>query len=82
MRGAVDSASAWINDVLVFTYRRPEPPDTTLLSCPPDSTDWWFGDKNKFMLPDSLVKFGENTIRLYTDGDEHAALMWRVFRKP
>ena len=81
-RGAVDSASAWINDVLVFTYRRPESPDTTSMSCPPDSTDWWFGDKNKFMLPDSLVKFGENTIRLYTDGDEHAALMWRVFRKP
>jgi hypothetical protein len=70
IRVDVDSASAWINDVLVFAYRRSEPPDTA-----------YFGQQT-IALPDSLVKAGENTIRLFTDGDEHAALMWTVYRKP
>jgi hypothetical protein len=82
VRGEVDSASAWINDVLVFTYSRPEPPDTMRTSCPPDSTWTWHFGEHKIALPDSLVKFGDNTIRIYTNGDEHAALMWRVFRMP
>ena len=69
-RGVVDSASAWINDVLVFTYHRSEPPDTAYVGA------------QKIQLPDSLVKTGDNTIRLFTDGEEHAALMWRVYRRP
>jgi len=70
IRAVVDSASAWVNDVLVFTYRRSEPPDTA------------YAGQQTIALPDSLVKAGENTIRLFTDGDEHAALMWTVYRKP
>ena len=81
-RAVVDSASAWINDVMVFTYHRSQPPDSSYTSSASDTTNaWYFGDR-KIELPDSLVKTGENTIRLFTDGDEHAALMWRVFRRP
>jgi hypothetical protein len=29
-----------------------------------------------------VVTGAENTIRLFTDGNEEAALMWRVYRKP
>jgi hypothetical protein len=66
----VDSASAWINDEPVFAYNRFEARDTITFA------------PRRIQLPDSLVKIGENTIRLFTDGDEHAALMWRVYRKP
>jgi len=82
IRAVVDSASAWINDVLVFTYHRSEPPDTSYISDPSDTTGTWPFGEQKIALPDSLVKTGENTIRLFTDGDEHAALMWTVYRKP
>jgi hypothetical protein len=70
IKGVVDSASAWINDVLVFTYNRYAPPDTAYVG------------QRTIELPDSLVRFGDNAIRIFTDGDEHAALMWTVRRKP
>jgi hypothetical protein len=68
-RGIVDTASAWINDELVFEYRRPESPD---------SAYFW---PQTIRLREGLVQFGENTIRLFTDGNEEAALMWRVYKE-
>lgn len=67
--GIVDTAAAWINDELVFAYRRPEPPD---------SAYFW---PRTIRLREGLVRVGENTIRLFTDGNEEAALMWRVYKK-
>ncbi len=66
--GIVDTASAWINRELVFSYRRPESPD---------SAYFW---PQTIRLRDGLVRFGENTIRIFTDGNEEAALMWRVYK--
>jgi hypothetical protein len=71
IRAGVDSASAWINDVLVYSYHRPAPPDTVV-----------YFRGGKVALPDSLVKAGENKIRIFTSGGEHAGLMWTVYRKP
>lgn len=68
--GVIDSASAWINDELVFEYVRTLPPDSTYFR--PQTIE----------LPDGLVKLGENTIRLLTTGNEHAVLMWRVYKEP
>jgi|WetSurMetagenome_2_1015567.scaffolds.fasta_scaffold11811_2 hypothetical protein len=74
MPSVIDSAQAWINDELIFTYR-PAPPDST-----------WRPDRFErqiVQIPDSLVKIGErNTIRLSVKGDEWAALKWLVFKKP
>lgn len=66
----IDSASAWINDELVFGYHR---------TLPPDSAQF---EPQTIRLPDYLVQTGENTIRLFTDGNEEAVLMWRVYREP
>jgi hypothetical protein len=66
----VDSAEAWINDKMVFTYRRENLGDTT-----------WAPYRFKRQLvelPDSLMITGENAIRLIADGDECAALEWKV----
>jgi hypothetical protein len=68
--GMIDSAEAWINGELIFRYARTMPPDTA-----------YFGPQT-VRIPDGLVQEGENTIRLLTAGNEHAALMWRVYRKP
>ena len=72
--GVVDSASAWINDAQVFAYHRPAPPDTI----------WrpYLFDRQVIELPASLVRIGENGIRLFTDGDDDAALLWCVYRTP
>jgi hypothetical protein len=70
----VDSAEAWINDEMVFMYRRPNPEDTIWAP--------YRFERQYVQIPDSLVITGENTIRLITEGDECAALEWRVFRKP
>ena len=78
-RSVVDSASAWINDVQVFSYHRSAPPDTVYGSTPPDTT---YFRPQTIQLPDSLVKTGDNAIRLFTDGDKHAVLTWRVFKRP
>jgi hypothetical protein len=67
--GIVDSAAAWINGEKVFEYYRPQPPDTA-----------YFGPQT-IKLREGLV-IGENEIRLLTDGNEAAALMWRVFKRP
>lgn len=80
LRSVVDSASAWINDVQVFSYHRSMPPDTIYRSTPPDTA--YYFPAQTIQLPDSLVKAGDNTIRLFTDGDKRAALTWRVFKKP
>jgi hypothetical protein len=66
----IDAASAWINNVQVFSYFREFPPDSAYFA--PQTIE----------LPDSLVKIGENGIRLFTDGNEYAALLWRVYRTP
>ncbi|HVO76941.1 MAG TPA: SdrD B-like domain-containing protein [Candidatus Bathyarchaeia archaeon] len=79
LRAEVDTASAWINDVLVYTFHRKAPPDTIPLAAWPDSIGFV---PMTIQLPDTLVKAGSNTIRLFTDGNEHAALMWRVYKKP
>ncbi|MBN1165198.1 MAG: hypothetical protein JXB45_11510 [Candidatus Krumholzibacteriota bacterium] len=68
--GVVDSAAAWINDEMVFSYHREDMVDSL---CFPYQT---------VRLPEELIKIGENSIRLFTDGNEYAALMWRVYRKP
>lgn len=68
--GVVDSASAWINEELVFEYRRNDDPGaalSTLTTVP---------------LPDSLVHTGENAIRITTYGNKEAVLKWRVYREP
>jgi hypothetical protein len=67
MPGVVDSAEAWINGEPVFRY------------APPDSL---FSGPRTIKIRDGLVKEGENAIRLRMDGDEWAALMWRVYKKP
>ncbi len=78
--GVVDSAEAWINGEVVFKYARTIPPDSTFsTSMPPDTV---FFVPQTVKIPDSLVKAGDNTIRILTAGNEHAALMWRVYRKP
>lgn len=65
----VDTAAAWINDELVFEYKRA--PSDTMGFVPV-----------RIPLRDGLVNFGDNTIRIYTDGNEFAAAMWRVYRQP
>ncbi len=65
----VDTAAAWINGELAFEYRR----------APYDSAGF---APRTVRLRDGLVKVGENAIRLFTDGDENAALLWRVYRQP
>jgi hypothetical protein len=72
--GVVDSAEAWINDEMVFTYRRPASPDSSFIP--------YRFERQIIQLPDSLVKYGDNTIHLLTMGDEHAALMWWVYKAP
>ncbi|UCF05575.1 MAG: hypothetical protein JSV33_00640 [bacterium] len=66
----IDSASAWINDVLVYEYSKATPPDTIAFA------------PRIIRLRDNLVHVGENKIRLFTDGPQRSALMWRVYRKP
>jgi hypothetical protein len=68
--GVIDTASAWVNDIQVFSYGSPEPPDSIVFM------------PGVIKLPDGLVHYGENKIRLFADGDEHSALMYRVFKKP
>ncbi|MCX5752970.1 MAG: hypothetical protein NTW97_04895 [Candidatus Krumholzibacteria bacterium] len=68
--GVVDSAEAWINGELVFEYVRTMPPDTAYFA------------PQTIKIREGLVQEGENTIRLLTAGNEHAALMWRVYKKP
>jgi len=68
--GVIDTASVWVNDVQVFSYGSPEPPDTV----------WFLPEMVK--LPDGLVQYGENTIRLFADGNEQSALMYRLFKQP
>lgn len=65
----VDTAAAWINDELVFEYRRA--PSDTMGILP-----------MRIPVRDGLVNVGENAIRIYTDGNEYAAALWRVFRQP
>jgi hypothetical protein len=65
----VDSASAWINDVLVYEYSKSTPPDTIAFT------------PKTIRLRDNLVHGGENKIRLFTDGPGRSALMWRIYRK-
>ena len=68
----VDSAEAWINDEMVFMYRRENLGDTIWAP--------YRFERQEIQLPDSLMITGENTIRLITDGDECAALEWKVFK--
>jgi hypothetical protein len=68
----VDSAEAWINDEMVFMYRRENLGDTIWAP--------YRFERHVVELPDSVVITGENTIRLITDGDECAALEWKVCR--
>jgi hypothetical protein len=78
--GVVDSAVAWINGEKVFEYARTMPPDSGFpATTPPDSASF---PQQTIKLPEGLVQEGENTIRLVTTGDRHAALMWRVYKKP
>jgi hypothetical protein len=70
VQGIVDSAEAWINGEKVFEYVRTMPPDTA--SFAPQTIE----------IREGLVQEGENTISLLTAGDEHAALTWRIFKKP
>ncbi|NIM18667.1 MAG: hypothetical protein GTO51_00230 [Candidatus Latescibacteria bacterium] len=63
----VDSAAAWINDVQVFDFSA-ELPDTVFIG-------------ELIELPEGLIQ-PDNTIRLYTNGGEFAALRFRVFRVP
>lgn len=72
--GVVDSADAWINGEMVFTYRRPAPPDTIWIP--------FRFERQIIQIPDSLVNIGENTIRLSMKGEEWAALTWRVYKQP
>jgi hypothetical protein len=66
----IDHAAAWINDELVFEYLRPTDPDTAYVA------------PRRIRIRDGLVDVGENAIRIVTEGNEHAALVWRVYRKP
>jgi hypothetical protein len=68
----VDSAEAWINDKMAFMYRRENPDDTIWAP--------YRFERRVVELPDSVMITGENTIRLMTDGDECAALEWKVFK--
>jgi hypothetical protein len=70
IRGVVDSAAAWINGEMVFEYHETMPPDTAYFT--PQTIE----------LRDGLVKEGENRIYLVTKGNEHAGLMWRVYKQP
>jgi|GEM_PF-1410552 hypothetical protein len=66
----IDHAAAWIDDELVFEYLRQADPDTAYFA------------PRRVRIRDGLVKVGENAIRIVTEGNEHAALVWRVFRRP
>lgn len=66
----VDSAAAWINGELVFEYLRPTDADTAYFA------------PRRLRIRDGLVDVGENAVRLVTCGNEHAALSWRVYRRP
>ena len=68
--GIVDSAAAWINGEKVFEYYRTEPPDTAYFA------------PQTIKVREGLVMEGENEIRLLTDGNENAALIWRVSKRP
>ena len=67
--GVVDSASAWINDELVFEYVRTVPPDSARFR------------PQRIELPEGLVIVSENKIRLLTTGNEHAVLMWSMYKE-
>ena len=67
--GIIDSASTWINDTLVFEYHRSARPDSA------------FFVPQTILLPEGLVKTGENAIRLFTDGPERAVLLWWVYKE-
>ena len=66
----IDTAEAWINGERVFEYRRTMDPDTAYFA------------PQRLRIRDGLVNVGRNSIRLVTEGNEHAALVWRVYRKP
>jgi hypothetical protein len=82
IQSVVDSASAWINDVLVFSYHREEAPDSMSYGTEPADTIYPGFSQRTIALPDSLVKIGENAIRIRTDGNDQASLLWTVYRKP
>ena len=69
--GQIDSVSAWINNVLVFTY----PPDSSFVPS-------GFPKFRGIQIPDGLVTEGENTIRLTLNGGPCAVLSWVVFKRP
>jgi hypothetical protein len=78
--GIVDTASAWVNGVQVFSFSRPEPPDSIPGQFEAQDSTWFVPEVIK--LPDGLVHYGENKIRLFTDGNDHAVLWFRVFKEP
>jgi len=78
--GVVDSAAAWINGVQVYSFSRPEPPDSIPGQFVAQDSTWFVPEVIK--LPDSLVQYGDNKIRLFADGNDHAVLWYRVFKEP
>jgi hypothetical protein len=78
--GIVDTASAWINGVQVFSFSRPEPPDTLSNKFGAQDSSWFVPEIIE--LPEGLVQYRDNKIRLFTDGSDRAMLWYRVFKKP
>jgi hypothetical protein len=80
IQGVVDTASAWINDVMVYDFSAPDPPDSNWYE--PAAADTHFFVPEIIELPEGLIHYGPNQIRLFVDGNDHAVLLFRVFKRP
>jgi hypothetical protein len=63
----VDTASAWINGIEVFSFSSSTPPDSVFQG-------------ERVLLPPGVIQVGLNSIRLYVGDNEFAAVDFRVFK--
>ncbi len=78
--GVIDTAAAWVNGVQVYSFSRPEPPDSSFNPSALQDSSWFRPELIR--LPDNLVIYGENKIRLFADGNDHGVLWYRLFKEP
>lgn len=69
----VDNAWVWINGTVVWEFACDRPPLLPGQDCAPD---YWM----RFELPDDLVSFGVNTIRIVVEGGAETFLFFAVER--
>ncbi len=77
--GVIDTAAAWVNGVQVYSFSQPEPPDSSFNRSALQDSSWFMPELIR--LPDGLVHYGENTIRLFADGNDHGVLWYRLFKQ-